>query len=247
MGNIGKKIRMWSTVLTVVGFVVIAMGFMVVCLLSVNRENGVTGFGIGVLLMGIGVGISWLSSFILYTLGECLEQTAATSLASPSPFEPIFIRDNTVRMESDKGSFSVAIPVGLQPYVHAMPSLEYPQPCDSLALVSTLLDDGYMMTPLFTFYTVPIADEEEFKERWNKRAVVLNETGVAYTSQAMRWEEGFRLVKLSFKKTHVVYAEYLEKTQLNGVEPSTAGYNETLAALDRKQDIFQSFRWETTV
>ena len=246
MGNIGKKIKWWSITLTFVGFAVIVTGFAVVCFLSHRYANEMVAFVLGVLLMGIGVGISWLSSFILYTLGEQLEQTAMTPCASPAPYPVRCLDDTTIRVESDKSSFSVAIPADLRAYIHVMPSVEYPSAQDSLTLTSTVFDDGYMMIPLFSFYIIRLADESDFKARWYKRGLILNQNGVGHTAEALKVDEGFRLVKLCRSDNCAVYAEYVDPEKLPLTDTAAVGVAETRRALAQRQDIFQSFRWETT-
>ena len=247
MGNIGKQIKRWSVTLTIVGFVVIGAGFMVVRFLPGHPAREWAAFALGVLLMGIGVGISWLSSFILYSLGEKLEQTAVTPHTSPAPYPVRCPQERTQRVESDDGRFSIAIPESLRAYVHAMPSMEYPNAQDSLTLTSTVVDDGYMMIPLFSFYVIHLADETDFEERWYKRGLILNQNGVEHTSEALKISEGFRLIKLRREKSCAVYAEYLDPEKLPCADVSAVGIAETKRALAQRQDIFHSFRWETTV
>lgn len=245
MKRIGKIIKRWATALAIIGFVIIAAGFAVIGLLSHSDIDERVTFAVGVAIMGVGVAVSWLSVFQLHAVGEQLEQT--TTITRSTPKQPIVTSvesTDTVRIESPNGMFSIAIPVELQPYIHTMESIEFPNMVDSLSLISTVFEDGYMMTPIYTFYVLQTVHTADFEERWHKKGITLTPNGAVRTKRAVKISEGFSLTTCHSGTRYTVYCEYFDNSRL---DRTADGYDETYRALEQHTDIIHSFRWETTV
>ncbi|MBP3554764.1 MAG: hypothetical protein IJY37_06080 [Clostridia bacterium] len=68
--QIGKKIKTLASTLTTIGIIVsIIVGFIIL----------VNGSGAGFLVMLVGSLLSWLSSYVLYGLGELIDKTSTIS------------------------------------------------------------------------------------------------------------------------------------------------------------------------